>query len=95
MPVQLPLTTRRRGRMRRRSRLLRAGRDTTISCGTKSWRRSGQILRRVLDHLKEVVEHWYQLYVVHFGDKRSLSELEFRRHLLQCAFAKHQRSPGW
>lgn len=36
------------------------------------------VLSQVSEHLGEVVEHWYQLYVVHFGDKRSLSELEFR-----------------
>ncbi len=36
------------------------------------------ILRLVLDRLEEIVEHWYQLYVLHFGDRRSLSELEFR-----------------
>jgi len=36
------------------------------------------VLIRVLEHLGEVVEHWYQLYVLHFGDKRSLSESEFR-----------------
>jgi len=36
------------------------------------------ILNRVSERLDEVVEHWYQLYFLHFGDKRSLSELEFR-----------------
>jgi DNA-binding NtrC family response regulator len=36
------------------------------------------ILRLVLDRLADVVEHWYQLYVLHFGDRRSLSEPEFR-----------------
>ena len=35
------------------------------------------ILRLVLDHLEEIIEHWYQLYVLHFGDRRSLSEPEF------------------
>src|SRR5208337_2286177 len=35
------------------------------------------ILRLVLDHLEEIIQHWYQLYVVHFGDRRSLSEPEF------------------
>ena len=28
--------------------------------------------------MAEVIEHWYQLYVLHFGDTRSLSEQEFR-----------------
>ena len=36
------------------------------------------ILRLVLDHMEEIVEHWYQLYVLHFGDRRSMSEPEFR-----------------
>ena len=36
------------------------------------------ILSRVSERLGEVVEHWYQLYVLHFGDKRALSEPEFR-----------------
>ena len=36
------------------------------------------ILKLVLDNLSGVVDHWYQLYVVHFGDTRTLSEPEFR-----------------
>src|SRR5277367_4917438 len=36
------------------------------------------VLKLVLEHLGEVIEHWYQLYVLHFGDQRSLSEPEFR-----------------
>lgn len=36
------------------------------------------ILKLVLEHLQEIVEHWYQLYVLHFGNRRSLSEPEFR-----------------
>ncbi|MGC2442666.1 sigma-54 interaction domain-containing protein [Candidatus Binatus sp.] len=36
------------------------------------------VLSSVLEHLGEVIEHWYQLYVLHFGDTRSLSEPEFR-----------------
>ena len=36
------------------------------------------ILSRVSERLGEVVEHWYQLYVLHFGDQRALSEPEFR-----------------
>lgn len=35
------------------------------------------VLRLVLDHLGDVIAHWYQLYVLHFGDTRSLSEAEF------------------
>jgi two-component system response regulator AtoC len=36
------------------------------------------VLRLVLEKLEEVIAHWYQLYVLHFGDTRSLSEPEFR-----------------
>src|SRR5271167_1730771 len=36
------------------------------------------VLRLVLEHLEEVIAYWYQLYVLHFGDARSLSEPEFR-----------------
>jgi transcriptional regulator with PAS, ATPase and Fis domain len=36
------------------------------------------ILSLVSERLGEVIEHWYQLYVLHFGDKRALSEPEFR-----------------
>jgi DNA-binding NtrC family response regulator len=36
------------------------------------------ILVRVLDRLEDVVEHWYRLYALHFGDSRTLSEPEFR-----------------
>jgi len=36
------------------------------------------VLKIVSERLAEVVEHWYQLYVLHFGDQRSLSEPEFR-----------------
>jgi DNA-binding NtrC family response regulator len=36
------------------------------------------VLSLVLEHLAEVIAHWYQLYVLHFGDARSLSEPEFR-----------------
>lgn len=36
------------------------------------------VLKQVLEHLGAVVAHWYQLYVLHFGDTRSLSETEFR-----------------
>ena len=36
------------------------------------------MLRLVLEHLEEVIAYWYQLYALHFGDRRSLSEPEFR-----------------
>ena len=36
------------------------------------------VLSQVSERLGEVVEHWYQLYVLHFGDRRALSEPEFR-----------------
>ncbi len=35
------------------------------------------VLDAVLRRRDEVLSHWYQLYIVHFGDKRSLSERDF------------------
>jgi two-component system response regulator PilR (NtrC family) len=34
-------------------------------------------LRLVLERIDEVINQWYQLYVVHFGNDRTLGELEF------------------
>ncbi len=34
-------------------------------------------LKLIVERLDEVVAHWYQLYVLHFGDQRSMSESEF------------------
>lgn len=28
-------------------------------------------------HRREILEHWYQLYLLHFGDERSLAQSEF------------------
>jgi hypothetical protein len=33
----------------------------------------------ILERSEEIIHHWYQLYVLHFGDARSLSEIEFTR----------------
>jgi transcriptional regulator with PAS, ATPase and Fis domain len=38
-----------------------------------------EVLEAILKHRDEVVRHWYQLYVLHFGDARCLSEAEFTR----------------
>src|SRR5208337_5228057 len=35
------------------------------------------VLEIVKERLDEVVKHWYQLYVLHFGDDRTLTEREF------------------
>src|SRR5208282_3598137 len=35
-------------------------------------------LKLIVERLGDVIEHWYQLYVLHFGDQRTLSEPEFR-----------------
>jgi DNA-binding NtrC family response regulator len=37
------------------------------------------IFRAIRDRRAEVVTHWYQLYALHFGDARTLSEPEFLR----------------
>lgn len=36
------------------------------------------VLVAVRDRRAEVVSHWYELYELHFGDRRALSESEFR-----------------
>jgi two-component system, NtrC family, response regulator AtoC len=48
------------------------------------------VLRQVYERLGEVVEHWYQLYILHFGDSRSLSEPEFRE-LFHSALSRNTR----
>ncbi|HEY2399203.1 MAG TPA: sigma-54 factor interaction domain-containing protein, partial [Steroidobacteraceae bacterium] len=35
------------------------------------------MLQMVVDCIDEVINYWYQLYVIHFGDDRTLGELEF------------------
>jgi transcriptional regulator with PAS, ATPase and Fis domain len=37
------------------------------------------VLQAIHDRRREVVGYWYQLYVLHFGDSRTLSETEFIR----------------
>ncbi len=37
------------------------------------------IFRSIMERSAEIVRYWYQLYVLHFGDARSLSEGEFTR----------------
>jgi len=39
----------------------------------------GPVLEAIVRRRTEVVRHWYQLYVLHFGDRRSLAESEFVR----------------
>ncbi|HXN85957.1 MAG TPA: sigma 54-interacting transcriptional regulator, partial [Candidatus Binataceae bacterium] len=36
------------------------------------------VLQAIKDRRVEVVDHWHHLYVLHFGDSRTLSEPEFR-----------------
>jgi len=35
-------------------------------------------LKLIVERLDDVIAHWYQLYALHFGDQRTLSEPEFR-----------------
>jgi DNA-binding NtrC family response regulator len=37
----------------------------------------GSIFRNLRDRRNEVLAHWYHLYTLHFGDKRTLTEPEF------------------
>jgi two-component system response regulator AtoC len=48
------------------------------------------ILSQVYERLGEVIEHWYRLYVLHFGDSRSLSESVFRG-LFHSALSRNTR----
>jgi two-component system response regulator PilR (NtrC family) len=36
------------------------------------------VLNLIVERLDEVIDHWHRLYVLHFGDERSLSQPEFR-----------------
>ena len=36
------------------------------------------VLSVIVERLDDVIAYWYQLYILHFGDQRSLSEHEFR-----------------
>jgi two-component system, NtrC family, response regulator AtoC len=37
----------------------------------------GPIMDALASHREEILEHWYQLYLLHFGDERSLAQSEF------------------
>jgi DNA-binding NtrC family response regulator len=37
------------------------------------------IFRSIMERSDEIVRYWYQLYVLHFGDERTLSQAEFTR----------------
>ncbi|HVA39434.1 MAG TPA: sigma 54-interacting transcriptional regulator [Candidatus Binataceae bacterium] len=37
----------------------------------------GPIMDALASHRREILEHWYQLYLLHFGDERSLAQSEF------------------
>src|SRR5579864_8219566 len=37
-----------------------------------------EVLKRIRDRHRQVVTRWYQLYLLHFGDDRTLVESEFR-----------------
>ncbi len=37
------------------------------------------VFESVRDNVEGAIEHWYRLYTLHFGDERTLSELEFSK----------------
>ncbi|MGZ6252753.1 MAG: sigma 54-interacting transcriptional regulator, partial [Candidatus Binataceae bacterium] len=37
----------------------------------------GPVMDALAGHRREILEHWYQLYLLHFGDERSLAQSEF------------------
>ncbi len=48
-----------------------------------------EVLKAIRSRRGEVVSHWYELYVLHFGDQRSLSESEFRQ-IFEPALLRNQ-----
>lgn len=57
------------------------------------WEEDLEDLRPVLEAIKErrseVVDRWYHLYLLHFGDTRTLSEIEFR-NIFEPALERNQ-----
>ncbi|MGO9062362.1 MAG: sigma 54-interacting transcriptional regulator [Candidatus Binataceae bacterium] len=47
------------------------------------------VLERIRDRRGEVLSKWYQIYLLHFGDERSLSQAEFRR-IFEPALLRNQ-----
>lgn len=50
-----------------------------------------EVLLCIRDRRSEVVAHWYELYVLHFGDERSLSQSEFTR-IFHAALLRNQEA---
>jgi len=48
-----------------------------------------EVLIAVRDRRREVVDEWYALYLLHFGDQRSLSQAEFRE-IFEPALLRHK-----
>ncbi|HVN28135.1 MAG TPA: sigma-54 dependent transcriptional regulator [Candidatus Binataceae bacterium] len=48
-----------------------------------------EVLTAVREHRSEVVSTWYELYQLHFGDRRTLSEAEFRK-IFEPAILRNQ-----
>jgi two-component system response regulator HydG len=48
------------------------------------------VLEAIRERRSEVVDHWYHLYVLHFGDTRTLSESEFRK-IFEPALDRNQQ----
>jgi len=48
-----------------------------------------EVLTAVRDRRSEVVSVWYELYLLHFGDRRALSEIEFRK-IFEPALLRNQ-----
>jgi two-component system response regulator AtoC len=50
-----------------------------------------EVLECIRDRRREVVSYWYQLYLLHFGDDRSLSQPEFRE-IFEAALLRNQEA---
>ena len=47
-------------------------------------------LKLIIERLDDVIAHWYQLYVLHFGDQRTMSESEFHE-VFHTALSRNTR----
>jgi DNA-binding NtrC family response regulator len=50
-----------------------------------------EVLECIRDRRDDVLSTWYELYLLHFGDQRSLSEPDFR-HIFDPALARNQEA---
>jgi DNA-binding NtrC family response regulator len=50
-----------------------------------------QVLTNIRDRRHEVIAHWYELYLLHFGDQRTLTEVDFK-NIFEPALLRNQNA---